>query len=301
MKNDVADTEMHNLRHIDPQTGRLSNVVVQPVKKTADSKAYRFLFLSRYDRWHEDIVAKIQIQTPDGRMFCERDYHQRDHRFAEPVARVLAGTQAIMRTCGAQNLDRLMFGKEAFTRIKELPIRQLREIGWTFDQLPEPGIEFDREDVARKARLAGLLIDGANIVRNGHLGANGVRALKALLDKLDNECTWWHLYFDNSIRWWFHATQNAEGLSLLNWLYSERRRSVTTARKGRSADEMMLRWAYKQGRHIISRDGFQDDPAYTWLQESAKAHYPRLHKYYTHDGVIEIPNLGIEVPFNKVA
>ena len=105
----------------------------------------------------------------------------------------------------------------------------------------------------------------------------------------------------NSIRWWFHDTQNAEGLSLLDWLYSERRRSVTTARNGRSADEMILRWAYKQGRHIISRDGFQDDPAYTWLQESAKAHYPRLHKYYTHDGVIEIPNLGIEATFNKVA
>lgn len=301
MQDEANETEMHDLRHIDPLTSRPSNEVRQPVKKTTDRKAYSFLLRSRHDKWHDDIVAKLEIQAPDGRIFCERDYHQRDRTFAEPVARVLAGTLEIMRRHGAQNLDRLMVGKESFTKITELPIQQLREIGWTFDKLPEPGIDFDREDVARKARLAGLLIDGSNIIRNGHLGANGVRALKALLDKLDDDNTWWHLYFDNSIRWWFHATQNTEGLSLLNWLYSERRRSVTTARKGRSADEMMLRWAYKQGRHIISRDGFQDDPAYTWLQESAKARYPRLHKYYSHENVIEIPNLGIEATFNKVA
>jgi len=301
MQDERTGTEMHDLRKVDPDTGRQSNVVMQPVKKTADSKAYRFLFLSRYDKRHEDIVAKIQIQAPDGRMFCERDYHQRDRRFAEPVARVLADTLSIMKLAGAQNLDHLMSGKEAFTLLMELPIKRLREIGWTFRQLPEPGAIFVREDVARKARLAGLLLDGSNIVRNGRLGANGVRALKALLDKLDNDGTWWHLYFDNSIRWWFHDTQNAEGLSLLDWLYSERRRSVTTARNGRSADEMILRWAYKQGRHIVSRDGFQDDPACVWLQESAKAQYPRLHKYYSHDNVIEIPNLGIEATFNMVA
>ena len=139
-----------------------------------------------------------------------------------------------------------------------------------------------RTDAARSVQDAGLhqLRLHRRAQRHKSTFRNGVAAFKSLVLELDCQHITWHVYLDHTLHGWFYLTHNYQGLSLIKWLYSQRRNCVTTSQEGVTADELLLYWAKRNGHHIISRDSFSDQDT-SWLREAAEANYPLLHKFYT--------------------
>ena len=289
-------------RRINPRTGRPSFKKVYPVLiTTANENKLMYWLLVRFDAYHKDWVVQLEIRTPEGHAITERTLSQRDCRLPQCVINKLGQLYYLMESVGAKNLDRLVRGKQSFTKILTLPITKLKEAGFVIGELPapvDPTIYCDDEYI-KKARLSGLAIDGSNIICSDYFGNEGVAAFKALVLELDRQRITWHVYLDHTLRGWFYQTHNYAGLALISWLYAERRDCVTTSQEGVTADEILLYWAKRNGNHIVSRDTYSDQDT-SWLRESAAANYPLLHKFYTDGYSVWIPTLGIEARFRHL-
>lgn len=291
------------LRVINPNTGKPSDKVVNPGASTKVSNkhdGYEFLMLKRFDKIHKDYVVRIHIRDPKGHVLNERDYHQTDRSLPFAVTSVLKDTRNAMEAVGAKNLDRLVNGKQSFTEVRTLPYKRLAEIGWHFGMLTHrhpQGIDF--AELSRKARLCGIAIDASSIIRNARFRGNGSRALQAIIDALEDEGVSYHVYCDHSLRKWLHTKGDEFGIELIDWLYRERRKHITTSRRGHSADELILKFTYLNGWHIIARDEY--DEGADWLDEAASAGYPRVHKYYYDGFVLRVPDIGLEVELRLAA
>lgn len=266
--------------------------------KQSSKEELKYNLLVRYDKEHDDQVALLKIRRPDGRAITARALSKLEGELLDRVVNKLGSLYNIMEDAGVQNLDRLVMCKQAFTKVKKLPFEKLLEAGFEIGELPPPPdpAVYCTEEYISNALLCGLALDGANIICSDYFGEYGVQAFKALVLELDRMGVTWHVYLDHTLRKWFYQTYNRAGLDLITWLYEERRNCVTTSRKGESADELVLKFAERNGHHIIGRDLYDDEDS-DWLRESAAANNPRIHKFYTDGYDIWIPTLGIETTY----
>lgn len=192
---------------------------------------------------------------------------------------------------------RIREGKHFCVGTSSLPVQVLRDLGWRVVRYPHKYLPvLDKSATLERAQRFGLHIDGSNIIFNRH-NPRGALSLKALIDWNSDHHVDWHVYLDGTT--WAHLwRKDRGGYHFLQSFYKnavdgKRRINTPSMLSAKTADDLMFDFADIHNGALVSRDEFDEWDYLGWTLRGAESGEPRLHKFFTDESTISIPDIGL--------
>lgn len=192
---------------------------------------------------------------------------------------------------------RIRAGKHVRVMTDEIPSDVMRGLGFNVKRYPHKYLPVTNpESTFGRVRTCGFHIDASNILFN-RFNSKGVLTVKAVVDWCIERSVNWHLYLDSNTMGCLHANDTA-GYNYLQWFYNhdvdgERRINIPPHTSKKTADDFMFDFADKGFGDLCSRDEFDEWDYLGWTLNGAESGVQRLHKFWTTDTTVRIPDIGL--------